>query len=212
MEKKPMTMRQKQALETKERIREVAIALFLEKGMDNVTIKDICREAKVSVGNFYHYFRSKEEVTLYIVRGFDLWLEGIAEKEPFDRAVEGIRFIIREQVAGTENVGFEFELGTFQAQIKIRGGSHVDKGRFFSVYLAQLVERAIAEGDIHPSYDSAETAEMLLRVSRGILFDWSIRCGDYSIVEKTMETLELLLRSLRFPKEWREETRMEAQQ
>ncbi len=201
---KNLTARQRQALETKEKIRTVAIDLFRERGMDNVTIKDICQQAEVSVGNFYHYFESKEAVTFEILRGFDEWLRGVAAEEPFDRAVDGIRFVIREQVTGAERVGFEFELGMFQSQIKMRDGKRMDTDRFFKTYLTELIERAMAEGDVHSSYDSTETAELLLRVSRGILFDWSIRCGSYSIGEKTMEALELLLRALREPKQHRE--------
>ena len=199
-EEKNLTARQRQALETKEKIRTVAIELFQEKGMDNVTIKDICQRAEVSVGNFYHYFESKEAVTLDTLQGFDKWLRVVAEKEPFDRAVDGIRLVIREQVIGAEWVGYEYELGMFQAQIKMHGEDCLDAGRFFKTYLTELIERAMAEGDVHPSYNSTETAELLLRVSRGIMFDWSIRCGSYSIEEKAMETLELLLRALREPK------------
>lgn len=43
-----------------EALREAALALFLERGIDRVTIDDITRTAKVAKGSFYRYFQSKE--------------------------------------------------------------------------------------------------------------------------------------------------------
>jgi AcrR family transcriptional regulator len=49
-----------------------ALSVFEEKGFNNTRIKDITRKAKTSVGNFYNYFKSKEEV-------FEVIISGIAE-------------------------------------------------------------------------------------------------------------------------------------
>ncbi|MFX0038729.1 MAG: TetR/AcrR family transcriptional regulator [Promethearchaeota archaeon] len=49
-----------------------ALSVFEEKGFNNTRIKDITRKAKTSVGNFYNYFNSKEEV-------FEVIISGIAE-------------------------------------------------------------------------------------------------------------------------------------
>ena len=35
---------------------DVIVKLMDEEGMKNVTIKDICDQANISVGAFYHYF------------------------------------------------------------------------------------------------------------------------------------------------------------
>ncbi len=49
-----------------------ALSVFEEKGFNNTRIKDITKKAKTSVGNFYNYFKSKEEV-------FEVIISGIAE-------------------------------------------------------------------------------------------------------------------------------------
>ena len=51
-----MTSRDEQRIETRKRIYDAAIELFLEKGFETVTIEDIRKKAKVSVGAFYHHF------------------------------------------------------------------------------------------------------------------------------------------------------------
>ena len=54
--------RQKQALATKQKIFSRAISLFARQSYENVTVQDICAEADVSVGAFYHHFKSKENI------------------------------------------------------------------------------------------------------------------------------------------------------
>ena len=48
--------------ETKSLIVAKAIELFRERGYDQVTIEDICRELNIVRGTFYYHFRTKDEV------------------------------------------------------------------------------------------------------------------------------------------------------
>lgn len=59
------TRRQLQALETKRRIYNAAIALINEKGLKNVSIEDITTAANVAKGSFYTHFDSKEALVFY---------------------------------------------------------------------------------------------------------------------------------------------------
>ena len=52
------------AEETRERIVDAALQLFREKGFDEVTMRDIAKEANVATGAAYYYFRSKEELVM----------------------------------------------------------------------------------------------------------------------------------------------------
>jgi AcrR family transcriptional regulator len=46
-----------------------ALSVFEEKGFNNTRIKDITHKANTSVGNFYNYFNSKEEVIEVLISG-----------------------------------------------------------------------------------------------------------------------------------------------
>jgi AcrR family transcriptional regulator len=58
--------------ETRRRIAEAAMALFLERGFDATTIDDITAAADVSKRSFFDYFPSKEDV-------FEAWQDGFTE-------------------------------------------------------------------------------------------------------------------------------------
>ena len=46
----------------KNEIVDAAMACFLRRGFHQTTMKDICREAQLSPGAVYRYFRSKEDI------------------------------------------------------------------------------------------------------------------------------------------------------
>ncbi len=57
-----------------------ALSVFEEKGFNNTRIKDITKRAGTSVGNFYNYFKSKEEVIEVLIRGLaDLMISKFRE-------------------------------------------------------------------------------------------------------------------------------------
>src|SRR4030066_37004 len=66
-------------------IMETGLALFATEGYHNVSVSDIAREANISKGLIYNYFKSKEELLQSIVhkgianvlKGFDVDNNGI---------------------------------------------------------------------------------------------------------------------------------------
>ena len=54
------------ALKTKETILKAALKQFREKGYSRTTMRDIAKQAEVSVGSAYYYFQSKEEMILEV--------------------------------------------------------------------------------------------------------------------------------------------------
>jgi AcrR family transcriptional regulator len=49
-------------IKTRQRIIQVAVPMFQEKGFDAVTIQDICKAASINKHTFYYHFKSKSEV------------------------------------------------------------------------------------------------------------------------------------------------------
>jgi AcrR family transcriptional regulator len=55
----------------KDEIIKVSFELFFLKGYSSVSVNDIIKEAKISKGGFYTYFKSKQEVFVAIVKKSD---------------------------------------------------------------------------------------------------------------------------------------------
>ena len=72
---------------TKQRIETVAWELFARKGFEKTTMREIAKEAGVSLGAAYHYFRSKDEMVMSLYRRTQLSIsqdvEGVCA--PYER-------------------------------------------------------------------------------------------------------------------------------
>ncbi len=68
-----MSLREKKSEIIKKEKRDLfiisALSVFEEKGFNNTRIKDITKRANTSVGNFYNYFNSKEDVIEVLISG-----------------------------------------------------------------------------------------------------------------------------------------------
>lgn len=65
----------------RDQLLEVAAHLFATRGVDGTTTKDIARAAGVSPGLLYHYYESKEDLLINVIRHFN-------ELSRFDERVE----------------------------------------------------------------------------------------------------------------------------
>ena len=57
-----MKPREKRYLKTKQTILETALSLVIKKGPDNLSLREIAREAEYSPAGLYEYFTNKEEI------------------------------------------------------------------------------------------------------------------------------------------------------
>jgi AcrR family transcriptional regulator len=66
--RKRVSRRETKKRELREAIYETAMALFLQKGFDNVTVEDITHQTEIAKGTFFNYFPNKESILLYFMR------------------------------------------------------------------------------------------------------------------------------------------------
>jgi AcrR family transcriptional regulator len=93
-------LRERKKQRTRESISDIATALFIERGFENVTLAEIAVAADVSVGTIVNYFGTKEDLffdradeVLAILRA------AIAERPQGTTATAAVHRLLREQVA-----------------------------------------------------------------------------------------------------------------
>lgn len=75
-------LRERKKRETKKRLTEKGIALFLEKGFDHTTLDEIAAAAGISRRTFFYYFTSKDEVLLSLQSGIGEMLADEVRRAP----------------------------------------------------------------------------------------------------------------------------------
>ena len=66
-EKVELSRQQRKSQETREKIFQAAKKILQKKGYEELSIKNICEEAGVSNGSFYHHFKTKDDLLSYYI-------------------------------------------------------------------------------------------------------------------------------------------------
>lgn len=190
---KKKTKRSLQAEATKKKICDAAIKLIEEKGLNTMTIQDINERAGVSVGTFYHYFSTKEDVFFELYRMADEYFEEVV----LPRLQEGShtvheKIVLFFQYYAQFNVekGLEYVSQLYSTKNKF----FIAKNRYMIQLLSELVSEGIENGELTSYYGSEEITNFLMHFSRGAVFDWCLHDGEYDLVDYTVTHLKLLLK------------------
>lgn len=175
------TKRQKQAIDTKNKIYKVSITLFEKYGYDNVHIKDIAKGADISVGTFYHYYKSKEDVFYEIYVRADQYFdttvrEELKEEYSVDRIIEFFDYYASKNM--------DTDIDTLKQMLCINNKNYIKKGRAMQNLLIDIVKEGRKRGEIVDTVDPDELCENLFIIARGVVFDWGLHDGDYNLRNK----------------------------
>jgi TetR/AcrR family fatty acid metabolism transcriptional regulator len=194
MAKKPRTKRQEKAVETKNRIYNAAIDIMDRKGFEKLTIVDISKKAGVSVGAFYHYFKSKNDILAEIFRKADEYystivVPGLNNKNAPDQIVEYFDHYAKFNVAS----GVEMTQQLFNPKIKF----FIKKGRPMHTILQDLIQKGQEKKEIKNDTDPEELARFLFVLARGLVFEWSLYEGRYDLEATMHRYITALVSTLR---------------
>jgi AcrR family transcriptional regulator len=158
------------------RIRTAARALFLQKGYDDATLREIARRADVSVGTLFNYASDKRDL-LFLVFNDEQSILGptmgaiqesgslidnvVAYFEPIYRLFaiepEFSRYILRELTFYT--AGTQAQKLLKDREILIRG-------------IEKLIADSRKRGDVHSSEDDATIAQLLFGIFQAEIRRW----------------------------------------
>lgn len=181
---KQLTARQKQAMEMRSRIQNVALDLFDRDSFENVSVEQIAQAAGCSVGNIYHYFKSKDELVIQVTDSVDAQYRVLEEayladtETPWSRKL--LDFVEKALVisAGDPSLYRSFVHGIRYPQQAILRDN--EKRVYFRV-LRELVDGCRQEGSIHPERDREELVAELVVLHRGMLLEWRIYEGEFDL-------------------------------
>ena len=195
-----MTSRKRQAQEMRLRIQKAALDLFDKEGFENVSVEQVAQAVGCSVGNIYHYFKSKDELSLQMTANVDRIYSELAEQysaDEFTPAIDKLLdFMCRALQISAED---EYLYRAFEQGLKYpEQGALKDSGkRVYHNLLRTLVRSCQAQGGISSAYTADEVVEMLVTFHRGQLFEWRVYEGGFHLVDRGRTMARVLLKGLR---------------
>ena len=187
------TKRQLQAEQTKRHIFRAALHLLELQDFESITVRDIVREAGVSIGSFYNAYGSKLDVFYETFRVADEHFENdVRPMLTQDTSAEKILFFFREY-ARYNSVETPISLTKILYNPNNpyfrRSG---DRGML--PILTQLVRQALEDGEFQSDKPAEEAAQFLMVCVRGVVYDWCLANGAYNLTQRVEEYVGYLLR------------------
>ena len=163
---------QQRSEETRTKILDSAIKLFSTRGFNAASVDDICEEAGISKGAFYHHFESKQALFLALLDG---WLQAIenameASKdktvpETFMQMTEAFPYIF--ETAG-EGLPMFLEFWLQASRDKKVWEASITPYRRYHKYFTSLIKNGVDEGSfVEVSPDLA--SRMIVSTAMGLL-------------------------------------------
>lgn len=174
--------RREQARQSKKEIVNAYIELVKERGVDNFTIKDICQKINISVGRFYHHFKSKDAVLFYMYYGWDDFVKNHPIPKDLDIVAQILAYYKLYADFNTA-LGLEYCKKIFSGSNTRLGAEKTDKQEAYSCVIRLLSQFSVEYG-LQDTYSTAELYQYLGIVSRGTIFDWSIHDGTYDLAAR----------------------------
>jgi len=160
---------------THEEIMKAAAVEFSRSGYDAASVADICKEAGVSKGAFYHHFPSKQKLFLSIMQD---WLKGIDKQLFSRRSLEKTIPETIQDMGSTLGVIFQVASGQLPMFMEFMIQASRDKEvwnaviapyRQYQQRFARMIREGIEEGSFREGTDADETAWALMSLAIGIL-------------------------------------------
>jgi len=190
---------QQRSEETRARLLEAARKQFSSSGYDSASVEDICVEAGVSKGAFYHHFPSKQAAFLAI---FEDWLAGVdkgleAARKPTvpDTLTNMSRMLplIFTQADGQLPMFLEFWLQASRDETVWK--ATVAPYQRYLDFFAALVKQGIAEGSFH-RVDPQSAAQVIVSFAVGLLLQGLIAPSDTDWQKTAEQSMKILMKGL----------------
>lgn len=189
---KKLTSRQKQAIETKLRISEAATKLLKNTPYDLIKVTDICKEANVSVGTFYHYFESKDMMLISSYYSIDSLIIEDYEKKSFDSYIDAIIGLNNSEATIVSSLGYNFTSNSYIQLLMDESQYTISPNRLVHLKLIELLKLALKENEIIHT-DIYELSEYINRTARGNIFDWCLKRGSTNLVDVWTSDIEKIM-------------------
>jgi AcrR family transcriptional regulator len=175
-----------------------ASRVFISRGYHRATVREIAREAGLSLGGLYAYIKTKEDI-LYLV--FDKLTTTLRENmrraiEGIEDPVEQIRAALRADLATTEEFQDEILLMYQETKSLGRASRHAvlsreaDYVRFFEDILQTGYERGVFRGDPRLAADAIAYLCSIIALRR-----WNLR-SRFKSEEVREGLIDFILRAL----------------
>lgn len=190
----------KKGAELRQKIIDTAWELFYENGYENTTVNDIIRKVGTSKGGFYYYFKAKEDLlnSLYSVfdREYEKFYENMDQNQDSLMKLKQLSQYVSYFIEG--NVSAELLAALYQSQLaKKSQDNFLNPDRYYINLVKKIISEGQKKGEIRTDISVEELAHDVLVLERGIIMDWCVQNGSFSLEYYGSRSFDLYIEFMR---------------
>ena len=185
-----LSKQQLKSKETKEKIFQAAKRILLKGGYESLSIKNICEEAGVSNGSFYHHFKTKDDLLSYYIENqptVDPELLDVPKDK--DAAKEAIVGVYLNYVAYCKELGVDFVAGYYTPRNQALNPTIRTERPYPIVTVQHYLEKAVAADAITLNLSIPEVVTDIRMLVIGNAFEWALRNGEVDFEENMRRSI-----------------------
>ena len=174
-----LSKQQRKSKETKERIFQAAKRILQKSGYEELSIKNICEEAGVSNGSFYHHFKTKDDLLSYHIEDQpSIDPDRLELPKNKEDAKETIIHVYLNYVKYCKELGVEFMAGYYTPHNQALNPTIRTERPYPIVTVQHYLERALEANAIQLNLKIEEITTDIRMIVIGNVFEWAMRNGD----------------------------------
>jgi Transcriptional regulator len=179
----------------KELIITKSLELFRQYGYEKITISDICEECKINVGTLYHHFGSKMGILQAIsdqisVASAFSEIDSELVKKPSDAIMQFfLNYANRWKMLGAD---LTTQIFIYFQKIYINPYTYTLKDSEAINSLSRFIKSSQDAGYFDPTAEPMKTANMIMLIGRGVVYDWCMQNGNYDLSARALEVMGLI--------------------
>lgn len=166
-----LNKQEEKSLLAKNKLISAAQKLFNEYEIEKVGIREICAEAGVTTGTFYHHYKSKNDLIVAIYDThedrFEIVFNELCQKPSYSAAI--VRFFTETLAPMVEADGVDFTLHRLFIMKR-----HSNEQNKLYKGMKKLIICAIESGEFSSAYNPDKIMTYIFTVFRGTTYEWCI--------------------------------------
>lgn len=182
-------------MSTKELLDNAALKLMTEKG-ENFTVRDICRLAGVSVGTFYTYYKSKDEVSLERLQYMDQYLLDSYAEISGESCRERLENFLSSYIFFSARRGLTFSREVYRSILMTTVSPDSCKNRTLYKIIRELILEGQRKGEFTSDLSADALSDSAIALIRGLAVNWCHQGGSYTLTERAKDSFLIWLNGL----------------
>jgi AcrR family transcriptional regulator len=192
-------MPQHRAEETRGRILDAAVRKLSIAGYDAASVDDICAEAGISKGAFYHHFPTKQAMFLALMQGWlamiDAGMKAVRAETVPETLIQMTDLLPGVFAAAEDRLPMFLEFWLQASRDETVWKAMIAPYRHYQEHFARLIQDGIAEGSLKPT-DPQVAAQVIVSLAVGLVLQGILDPQGADWEKTARESMQILMNGL----------------